>query len=160
MSPVHVRIHPAIFLAYISRLYNKPGTAVIIVPAKIFGTWLAELTKLVNSEDRDVMQLCIFYAHGSNRYKNVDAEPLTKDNQYLLQCRLDGAAKPGQERFLVVTTSGLYGKWFKTVVTSNYGYNFTIGQLYVDEFHETKSDDAPISKIYAAYTEEIIKSIV
>lgn len=33
-------------------------------------------------------------------------------------------------------------------------YDFAIGQLFVDKLHETKSEDAPISKVFAAYLEE------
>ena len=79
----------------ISKLQLKDGIVLVIVLAKTFTIWLGQLTKLVDFDDRKVMQLRVFYAHGTNRYKGVNAEPLINVNSHLLQCTSDGMARPG-----------------------------------------------------------------
>lgn len=126
-----------------STFRSKSGIVLVIVTAKIFTSRLAELTKLIDFSDRKIMQLRVFYAHSVNRCKNVNAEPLFMENRHLLKCIEDGSAKPGQERFLVLITPVCYDKYVQGILKSGWVHNFSAGQIYVDEFHETKSDDAP-----------------
>ena len=85
---------------FVSKLEFKSGIHLVIVSAKIMPNWLSEITKLIDFADRSVMQLRCFYAHAEIKYKNVDAEPVTSENRYLLKCDADGEVKAGQERFL------------------------------------------------------------
>ena len=75
----------------------KSGIVVMIVLAKTLATWLREITKLIDCSDRKVMQLRVFYAHGQ-RYKNVNAEPITDKNKHLLICDAQDNVKFDQER--------------------------------------------------------------
>lgn len=142
----------------VRRLVPKVGLAVVYVPAKIMGTWLAELTKLVDFEDRKVMQLRVFYVQHQT-YWDVSAEMVSDDNIHLLRCNQDGSTPDGQERFLVVIAAQSYDRRFKQMLKSEWNHNFTLGQIFVNEFHETKSDTATILTQIETYKNDIIASI-
>lgn len=125
-----------------STFRSKSGIVLVIVAAKIFTSRLAELTKLIDFSDRRIMQLRVFYAYSVNRYKNVNTEPLFIKNKHLLEYIEDDSAKPGQERFLVLATPVCYDKYVQGILKGEWAHNFSAGQIYVDEFHETKSDGA------------------
>lgn len=111
--------------------------------------------RLVDFADRRIMQLRCFYAHAGNRYKDVNAEPITNDNKHLLQCKADGSPQ-GQERFLILCSPQSYEKHLKGVLKADGGWehNFVPAAIYVDEYHETKSDDAPTPKAVLAIKEQ------
>lgn len=88
----------------IFEIQRKPGIFVVVVLAKTMASWLAESGKLIDPQNRRVMQIRLFYGHGSKRYRNVNVEPLTAENAKPLECNADRTPKPGQERFLVITT--------------------------------------------------------
>ena len=60
---------------------------------------------------------------------------------------------------MVVVASFSYLKWFENMLTGEWNHNFTISQLFVDEFHETKSDKAPIPAQIEAYKKDIVDGI-
>ena len=78
---------------YVARITPKSGFFLVIVLARTFANWLSDITKLIDLEDRKVMQLRVFYAHGTVRYCNVNAEPLKAANAKLLECAEDGGAQ-------------------------------------------------------------------
>ena len=141
---------------HVYKMTPKPGIFLVIVLAKTLANWLAEITKLIDLEDREVMQLRVFYAHGSVRYHRVSAEPLTPANAKLLQCTDTGETQGGQERFLVLTTPESYKNHVKAMIkgTGKFGHNFTIGQIHVDECHNTNSDTATTFKLIYDYKTE------
>ena len=117
--------------------------------------------KLIDFEDRQVMQLRCFHAHASHKYKNINAEPITIQNRDLLLCKEDGQPKPGQERFLVVTTPGSFEGHVRKILTGRYINNFRAGFIHVDDFHETKSSGAttptPVAILYGVNIEVYIQ---
>ena len=84
--------------------------------------------------------------HSAIKYKNVSAEPISVHNRHLLMCEEEDQAQRGQERFLVVKTPQLYNGHLRKILEGPSNNNFKAAFIYVDEFHETKSSDAPWTK--------------
>ena len=150
---------------FVSRLVPKPGIFLVIVLAKTLANWLMEISKFVDCTDRKVMQLRVFYAHGGTTFKGVNAEPLTDVNAELLRCDDRGNARPGQERFLVLTTPESYrtqvrdkingkGRTAEAKSERTIVHDYQLGQIHVDEFHNTKSDTAPTPTLVTDYKNE------
>lgn len=125
---------------YVTKLVPKKGIHLIFVPAKLMRAWLAEITRLVDFSDRKVMQPRCFYAHASNTYRDVNAEPVSEKNRALLQCTANWSPRSGQERFLLLVSPQSYCTALKNILQGPYLHNFTPAHIYVDEFHGTKSD--------------------
>ena len=79
---------------------------------------------------------------------------LNDANANMLECAENDGAQVGQERFLVLTTPDAYIANVKGIIKGNYDHNFPLGQIHVDEFHNTKSDTAPTPKLISDYKNE------
>ena len=51
----------------------------------------------------------------------------------------------------MLTTPDPYKAYIKEMIKGNYDHNFTLGQIHVDEFHNTNSDTAPTPKLISDY---------
>lgn len=89
----------------------------------------------------------------------MNAEPVTDKNKHLLTCDAQGNAKPGQERFLVVTTEKEITKYLQHALNGQFAYNFVVSQFHVDELHNTKSDTASTPFLITNHKNELIESI-
>ena len=78
----------------------------------------------------------------------------TAPRPYQIGCLLTCTKKVGQERFLVLTTPESYKNHVKGMFKGSYEYNFSLGQIHVDEFHNTKSDTAATPTLISDYKKE------
>ena len=63
----------------LAQLRPKAGVFLVIILTRTFANWLAEITKLIDFSDRSVMQLRVFYAQASIKYRNVSPEQLNDE---------------------------------------------------------------------------------
>ena len=85
----------------------------------------------------------------------MSAEPITDQNRHLLECDEYGFPKDGQER----TTPKSYENQLRRVLQGPSNHNCAPAAIYVDEFHETKSNDAPTPKHVLALKQELASGI-
>lgn len=140
----------------------KSGLVLVIVPAKVVGNWLREWTKMIDTND-SMLKLRCYYAHAGKIYNNVNATPLNADNAEHLRCNKHGRAKPEQERILLLTTKGSYNTHVLKVLQhpeSNFTHNFRVGQIFIDEFHETKTVGGECPKLVLGIKKEISDRVV
>ena len=135
----------------------KQGIVLVIVPAKVIGNWLREWKKMIDTQ-HPTLKLRCFYAHAGKTYNNVTATPLTSENAELLRCEKDGKPKPGQERILLLTTKGSYNRHVKEVLQDSESpivHNFRVSQIFIDEFHETRTVKGECPKMVLGIKDEI-----
>ena len=93
------------------------------------------------------MQLRCSYTHTDIKCRQVSAEPFTFNNQHLLHYLTNGSPQPGQKTLYMVTTPQSYETHLQKILKGTGKNNFTPAFINVDEFHETRSEDATIPKL-------------
>ncbi|KAL9135663.1 MAG: hypothetical protein Q9175_003142 [Cornicularia normoerica] len=119
------------------------------------------MTKSLKLTDPTTLQKQLAKVEGKKNVTSKGCPPKKqKANTVLDVIGEDGGARAGQERFLVLTTPDSYKAHVKGMIKGTYKHNFTIGQIHIDEFHNTKSDTAATPTLISDYKKEQLRIVL
>lgn len=154
---------PCVFSNPTSQMPSQPGVRIAFVPSSLMSNWRAEWKINIDSEQHD-LDMRLLLAHDGSVGDRADSNQMADLAANISALRankvnnLPDTAKPGQERFLVLTTAQSYDAWIerfkyggtrsrvmvpevnvlrtKIVWTAGFKYNIQFGIACADESHE------------------------